>query len=267
MLESLINIAKKGGDEALSRQTTASVVTDEGGGGLTTDADHATQALVITELESQFPGIAILAEEKPEHSAAGECFIVDPIDATVNYNSDGSDWSCTIAHKTDDKIDAGVIYQPRRNILVSAKRGDGCFFTGEDRLFQFGPNQSFVSEKSVIQMPVGSEFTDEWYDNVFDPIRRNVRFVRNIFSNTGSILELLRGPCIATVLTGSLWDIAAGQVMVEEAGGVTGNVYGDPIDVNKIYPQMVIYARSQQIYDSLVPLTKNWPANAFRPKS
>lgn len=267
MLAHMIQSAQIGGDEALSRQGSAKVVFDDGGGGLTTDADHATQAVVIAELKNRFPDIAILAEEQPDKLATGHRFIVDPIDATVNYEMNGMDWSCTIAHKTADEIDLGVIYQPRRNIMVSAMKGDGCRFAGEPEPFRFSSTEVFVPTRSVIQMPIGCEFTDEWLNNVLIPLWRNTRFIRNIFSNTGSIIELLRGPCVATILTGSLWDIAAGKIIVEEAGGVTGDVYGNPIDVNLTAPQNVVLARSQQIFDSLIPLTSHWPANAMRPKA
>lgn len=259
-LDVLYEAVKRGGDQALANQRTARTVSDAGGGGLTTDQDQSAQDTIFGLLRLNFPDCKLIGEEGDAQQSAEDAFIVDPIDGTVNYARDGSDWCCTIAHKSGKDIDVGVIYQPRTALMAQGWRSRQLSLTRNNHLLDIpAPVPPFKLAQTVIQMPIGGEFSDEVIQNVQVPLIKNTRFVRNVFSNTGAILELLQGICDAHIGYGSVWDFAAGKLLVELAGGVTGTVWGDPIDVNLIAPQRVVFARSQEIFDAIIPFTSRWP--------
>lgn len=155
----------------------------------------------------------------------------------------------------------GVIWQPRTRTLATGIRHTLLnLYEGQQAIDIKKPTSPFNLSSSVIQFPVsGGDFSDEAFDQVITPLAKNVRFTRNTFCNTGSILELLMGLCDAFVGYGAIWDFAAGILFTEMAGGVATDYWGKPIDMTQIKPQRVILARSQEILDALLPFTSKWP--------
>ena len=261
ILAVMIEAAKKGGNQALAKQGFTPVVSDTGGGNLTTQQDYDSQASIIKILEEKLPGINILAEEKVAKKITGTDLIIDPIDGSVNFARGGSDWSSTIAYTENNKVVIGVIWQPRTRRLATGIR-QTCLnlYEGEQAIDSKKPTSPFQLSSSVIQFPVsGGDFSDEVFDQVINPLAKSVRFTRNIFCNTGSILELMMGLTDAFIGCGAIWDFAAGIFFSEMAGGVATDYWGKPIDMTQIKPQRVILARSQEILDALLPFTSKWP--------
>ena len=112
----------------------------------------------------------------------------------------------------------------------------------------------------VIYMPITNAFSDDVIERVQPAIVRQVRFVHNNICNTGSIVDMLTGYIDGMVAWAKLWDFAAGQVMIEEAGGAVYDFWGGgPMDDGLIVPQRLLMTRSQAMADSLLPYTSKWP--------
>lgn len=105
----------------------------------------------------------------------------------------------------------------------------------------------------------GNFFSDEVIHGVFVPLLRSTRFLDHGGSNTGAVISLLLGYLDVVIGWGSVWDFAAGKLFVEMMGGATATFHGDPIDVNVIAPQRVVFARNRALLDAVLPFTSAWP--------
>jgi myo-inositol-1(or 4)-monophosphatase len=190
---------------------------------LVTDADKAAEETVLRILRERAPGARILAEESGAHGGGDVCFIVDPLDGTTNYAHGIPIFCCTVAAEENGRLVAGCTADPMREEVFSAVRGGGA----ELRTLR-GSHPLHVSAAAELVEAVvctGFPYGDR------DKLPRMV-------AAFGKFTEVTRGSRrlgsaaidLAWVAAGRLdgfwemglrpWDVAAGQLMVEEAGGV-----------------------------------------------
>lgn len=185
-----------------------------------TRADKESEACLIARIGECFPDHAILGEETGEHAGDGEYrWVVDPLDGTNNFSQGLPIFTVSIGLQHQGKTVLGVVYAPYFGEMFTAIRGQGAYL-GDRRLH--------VSEKSDLAHSVmGTGFP---YDKGTNP--------DNNIPNLAAILPFLRGIrrmgtaaydlcCTAAgwldgywELDLKLWDICAGALMVEEAGGI-----------------------------------------------
>lgn len=185
-----------------------------------TRADKESEAWLLEQIALCFPEHSVLGEESGVHEGKGEfCWVVDPLDGTNNYSQGLPVFTVSIGLQYKGKTVVGVVYAPYLNELYTAVRGKGAFFNGRPL---------HVSEKTELDVSVlGTGFP---YDKGTNPA--------NNIANLAAILPGLRGMrrmgsaaydlcCVAAgfldgywELNLSLWDICAGALIVEEAGGV-----------------------------------------------
>lgn len=185
-----------------------------------TRADKESEAFLIREIQNNFPGHAILGEESGVHAGTGEyCWVVDPLDGTNNYSQGLPVFTVSIGLQYQGKAVMGVVYAPYFDELYTAVRGKGAFMNG---------NPIHVSAKKDLEHSVlGTGFP---YDKDVNP--------DNNAANVVSIIPHLRGLrrmgsaaydlcCVAAgfldgywELSLNLWDMCAGGLIVEEAGGI-----------------------------------------------
>src|SRR6202162_603695 len=95
---------------------------------LVTEADRASEQLVIDRLRSHFPTHAIVAEESGGHAgASGYCWYVDPLDGTTNFAHGFPMFNVTLALEHSGELIAGVIFDPVHNEMFSAESGAGAY--------------------------------------------------------------------------------------------------------------------------------------------
>jgi myo-inositol-1(or 4)-monophosphatase len=198
---------------------------------LVTDADLEAEKTVLEIISSAFPKHVILSEEnKNSHneSLEGPVWIIDPLDGTTNFSHGVPFFSVSIGFREHSQNQFGIVYQPVMNEMFIAHKGQGATLNGE---------KIFVSKtKELNRSLIATGFA---YD------RREV--VQNNLSEF-SLVEMhcqdLRRPGAATldlayVACGrfdgywehslSAWDLAAGMLLVEEAGGKVTDFKGNPI--------------------------------------
>jgi myo-inositol-1(or 4)-monophosphatase len=203
----------------------------EGINNLVTEVDKAVESAVITIIKAHFPEHAILSEEVGNLPMDSEYqWIIDPIDGTVNF-AHGIPICCvSIALKKGDSLILGAVYNPMMNEFFFAERGAGATLNGEP---------ISVSQKSDFRracLVTGFPYT--WPEAQEHPIRVFERLVMQ-----GLPVRRLGSAAIdlCWVACGrfdgfweynlSPWDIAAGYLIVEEAGGKVTNFDGDPYNV------------------------------------
>jgi myo-inositol-1(or 4)-monophosphatase len=195
---------------------------------LVTDADRAAEEHILRLLHDRAPGAAILAEESGESGRGELRFIVDPLDGTTNYAHGIPLFTCTVAAEVSGELIAGCTVDPMRGETFRAHRGGGAYV---------GARKLSVSAASNLEEAVAC--TGFPYGHR-DHLPRMVRAF-------GRFTELARGTRrlgsaaldLAYVAAGRLdifweeglrpWDIAAGVVLVREAGGVVTRFDGSPL--------------------------------------
>ena len=190
---------------------------------LVTDADRASEALILERIRAAFPDAAILGEETGAHAGTGtERFIVDPLDGTTNYAHGYPLFCVSIAYERSGVVEAGAIYAP---VL--------------DRLYAGAPGRGATCNGAPIAVSTVGAVRDAMVCTGFHP----GRFARNgrEFAALSDVAQAVRrdGTAaldLAFVADGTYeafwewdlrpWDVAAGVAIIEAAGGRAGAIAG-----------------------------------------
>ena len=188
--------------------------------------DQAAEAAIIEVIRDHYPEHAILAEES---GAAGEHeyqWIIDPLDGTTNYLHGFPQFSVSIGVMRKDELEHGVVYDPLRQEIFSASRGQGAQLDGR---------RIRVSKRTTIQQSlVGTGFPYranlvhmERYLNMLRVVMQESAGVRRPGSAALDLCYVAAGRVDAFFELGlSKWDIAAGALIIREAGGRISDFHG-----------------------------------------
>jgi myo-inositol-1(or 4)-monophosphatase len=202
---------------------------------LVTEVDVAVERRFRAFIAERFPGHAILAEELggPEPgSPARHCWIYDPIDGTTNFAHGLPIFCASLALEIDGVLSVGAIYDPTREELFTAERGGGAYLNG--RRLAVTQADVLIDALLCTGFHYDVHHSGEAVLELFGAFVRRARAVRRLGS---AALDL------AYVAAGRLdgfwedllkpWDVAAGALIVQEAGGVVSALDGQPFDVRK----------------------------------
>jgi myo-inositol-1(or 4)-monophosphatase len=189
-------------------------------------ADRESEAAIVAYLNEQFPEDGIQGEEGGRSAGtSGRTWIIDPLDGTSNYLQHFPIWSVSIGLKQRDEIVAGVVYEPLRDIAFSAERGAGAFRNG---------SRMRISEQPGVEaafLATGFPFRAQQFVATYCRIFHDVISIAKGVRRAGSAaLDLAY--TAAGVFDGffelhlSPWDVAAGSLLVTEAGGVVSDFSG-----------------------------------------
>jgi myo-inositol-1(or 4)-monophosphatase len=195
-----------------------------------TNADYASERLVIDAIRERYPGDAILAEESGEHAGVlrddgthnGRLWVIDPLDGTVNY-ANGIPYYCvSIGLVVDDRPAVGVIFDPARGDLYDAvadgpARLDGHPITASAK--------ETLSDYVISLAVIGSGGLSRERK-----IAPRIRIHRRMGSAALSLAYVANGRFDAFVQNGGLspWDVAAAGLIAERSGAVVTSVTGGP---------------------------------------
>jgi myo-inositol-1(or 4)-monophosphatase len=195
---------------------------------LVTEADRAAEAVVVDRIVAAFPEDAILAEESGARPGGGRTWIIDPLDGTTNFTHGFPHFAVSIGAWTGDVGEVGVIYDPMRDELFAAARGQGA------RLLSGGSEKPLhVSDVDALDRAlVATGFAYRTVGDTLniDEFSRVIPHVRGVRRAGAAALDL------AYVAAGRFdgfweyrlapWDTAAGAILVREAGGVIQSIDG-----------------------------------------
>ena len=195
---------------------------------LVTDADRASETLIVERIRAAFPDAAILGEETGTHAGSGdERFIVDPLDGTTNYAHRYPLFCVSIAYERNGRIEAGAVYAPVLKELFAARRGGGATCNGEPIGVSPIPN--------VAQAMVCTGFNPARYARngpYFAHVSDRAQAVRRDGSAALDLAFIAAGRFDAFWEWDlAPWDVAAGSLLIEEAGGRAGAIAGGPLDI------------------------------------
>jgi myo-inositol-1(or 4)-monophosphatase len=195
-----------------------------------TNADYASERLVIDSIKERYPGDAILAEESGQHAGVlrddgshnGRRWVIDPLDGTVNY-ANGIPYYCvSIGLVVDDRPSVGVIFDPARDDLYDATEDGPARLDGKPIRASTKENLSdYVVSLAVIGR--GGLMRER-------RIAPQIRIHRRMGSAALSLAYVSNGRFDAFVQNGGLspWDVAAAGLIAERSGAVVTGLGGGP---------------------------------------
>ncbi|NND73189.1 MAG: inositol monophosphatase [Rhodothermales bacterium] len=202
---------------------------------LVTDVDIQAQNIITEYLSQVFPDYAVLAEEdvvddRGIEAAAGFRWIVDPIDGTTNFMHGVPPFAVSIGLQKNDEMVVGVVLDVSRNELFSAVRGGGLQIDGS--VGHVSKTKSLGDSLLTTGFPYRRFKDVDAYLAVLRSIILEARGVRRPGSASVDLAYVAAGRFDGFYETGlAPWDVAAGVLLVEEAGGkvTTMSTSGDPI--------------------------------------
>jgi len=221
---------------------------------LVTSIDLAAEKEIIKIISKDFPDHDILSEEsQPDKNKIGNSsvWIIDPIDGTTNYSRGIKDVTVAIALVENEKMISGVVYNPFTEELFTAENRKGALLNGM--------SLSVSKVKKLEDAIVTQSFA---YSNKFrkDPLKNinkiflKVNGIRLYHSTALELCYLAAGRIDACIISGSNpWDISAGSLIVEEAGGKVTKFDGKNWD----YLNGRIIATNKHIHQDLLNLINN----------
>jgi len=191
-----------------------------------THVDRESESAIIELIHSRFPEHAIFAEESAKDEAVGDYrWIIDPLDGTTNYIHAYPVFSVSIALEYKGEIILGVILDPTRNDLFHAEKGKGAFLN--DKSIRV----SEISDPGHCLLATGFPFRiKDYIDLYLESFKRmflKMSGIRRLGSVALDFAYLACGRCEGFWEIGlSPWDIAAGSLIIQEAGGMITDFSG-----------------------------------------
>ncbi|PTD98038.1 inositol monophosphatase family protein [Pseudothauera lacus] len=257
-----LNIAVKAARRAASIINRASVDVDllkvhaKSPNDFVTEIDRAAEAAIIEVLREAYPEHGILAEESGESGDTANCeyqWIIDPLDGTTNFIHGFPQYAVSIALAKNGVLEQAVVYDPTRNELFTASKGRGAFLN--DRRIR-------VSKRIRLnESLIGTGFPFRQFDHVdaylamFRELTQKTAGIRRPGSAALDLAWLACGRIDGFWEMGlSPWDMAAGVLLIQEAGGLVSDLAGE----SDYMTTGNVVAGTPKIFTQLLPIIQAW---------
>jgi myo-inositol-1(or 4)-monophosphatase len=228
MLNTAVKAARRAGNIIVraTRNLDVVVVREKAANDFVTEVDREAERAIITTLHEAYPGHAILAEESGASGSSEFQWIIDPLDGTTNFLHGFPQYCISIALEHRGIVTQAVIYDPVKNDLFTASRGRGAYLN---------ENRIRVSKRLQLKSSlVGTGFPFKelvHLDAYMAMLRDMMKGTAGVRRAGSAALDL------AYVAAGRLdgfwelglarWDMAAGSLLITEAGGLVGDLQGN----------------------------------------
>jgi myo-inositol-1(or 4)-monophosphatase len=254
----LLNFAKQLALDAgklLVQRLGSARVSNKGDIDLVTEADIAAEKLIVDRIRSHYPRHAVLAEESGEAVSieGGRTtfkWVVDPLDGTTNYAHGYPCFCVSIGLEQDGVLEIGVVYDPMRDELFAAERGQGA--TLNDRRIRVSEIDELNSAMLVTGFPYNVRERPD-FAREFAIFTLNAQAVRRDGSAAIDLAYVACGRFDGFWEDGlNPWDMAAGILLIKEAGGTVSNFQNEPLS---IYTKKVL-ATNGLIHEAMLKYLK-----------
>ena len=232
MIDDVVSVAKEAGEiirKGFGTNFSIEYKTNESN--LVTEIDKASEKLITEFIKRKYPSHGILAEEGGETKNSSEyIWVVDPIDGTTNFAHGLPIFSVSIGVQKNGKTIAGVVYDVMNDIVYSSGLGSGAFANGIK--LNVNKNDKLSHAVLVTGFPYNIADNPENALEKFSAFTKTARGIRRLGSAAIDLCYVARG-----VFDGfwevSLhpWDMCAGKLIVEEAGGLVTDFAGNETDI------------------------------------
>lgn len=228
MLNTAVKAARRAGNviSRATRNLDVVAVKEKAVNDFVSEVDREAEQAIISTLREAYPGHAILAEESGASGSSEYLWVVDPLDGTTNFLHGFPHYAVSIALEHRGVVTQAVVYDPGRNDLFTASRGRGAFLN-ESRIR--------VSKRTQLRpslVGTGFPFKElahlDAYLGMLVDMMKNTAGVRRAGSATLDLAYVAAGRLDGFWELGlSRWDVAAGSLLITEAGGLVGDLEGN----------------------------------------
>lgn len=218
---------------------------------LVTEVDIKSQKIIQEELAEKFPGVLIIGEEDKKITKGENAFFVDPLDGTLNFVKGIPFFSVSIGYWEKNKPVCGVVYDPIRQDLFYARKGQGSYLNGQ---------KLYLPQKDKRSNPL---FASDWGH---DPglYQKNVDVMQQLMNDYSCLFRYMGCASLAISYVGAgifdgywhfkllPWDMAAAVLIAEEAGADASLINGSPYH---LWDQSILVVRPP-LKDTLVSSVK-----------
>lgn len=190
-----------------------------------TDVDRQAEQEIIAILRKAYPGHGILAEESGHHDGDDYQWIIDPLDGTTNFLHGFPQFAVSIALRHKGRLEQGVVYDPLRQELFIASRGSGAQLN--DRRIRVTNRKSLDGALLGTGFPFKAQQHLETYLDMFRTLFPQSAGIRRAGSAALDLAYVASGRLDGFWEIGlNIWDMAAGVLLIQEAGGLSGDLLG-----------------------------------------
>ena len=189
------------------------------------DVDRNAEQAIIDTIHKAYPGHAILAEETGAHGKGDYQWIVDPLDGTTNYLHGFPQFAISIAMTYRGRLENAVIYDPLRDEMFTAARGAGALLN--DRRLRVTEQKGLKGALLGTGIPFRDQRYIDAYLGMLKALTRETAGIRRPGSAALDFAYVAAGRLDGFWELGlSVWDFAAGALLVQEAGGMVSDIRG-----------------------------------------
>ncbi len=200
-------------------------VSTKGRNDFVSEVDHLAEAEIVRTIRKAYPAHGILAEESGHRHGDEYLWIIDPLDGTTNFLHGFPQFAVSIALLRKGRLDQGVVYDPLRNEIFSASRGTGAFLN--DKRIRVSGAKTLEGALLGTGFPFKSQERLDLYLRTFASLLRQTAGIRRAGSAALDLAYVAAGRLDGFWELGlSCWDMAAGALLVQEAGGLVSDFEG-----------------------------------------
>ncbi len=254
LLDAGIQAARTAGEIIRAGFGQAHTVTMKGATNPVTEIDHAAEAAIFKILRAATPTYGTLGEEGGETTGTEDArWIVDPLDGTVNYAHHFPYFGVSIALERAGQVELGVVYNPILDELFTAERGKAAWLNGT-RVYT-----SAIDDIGGGMIATGFPY-DVWETGGdLGDLARLTRRAQTVRIYGAAVLDMAHVACgrLEAYWDSGLnpWDVAAGKLLVEEAGGIVSFHGGDP----SRFDSLTMIASNPHIHSQLAEIVLETP--------
>ena len=247
-----VRVARKAGQVLRKRVGRTKRINYKGAVNLVTEMDFLSEKIIVSEIRRQHPDHGFLAEEKARQQTVSPYrWVIDPLDGTTNYAHGYPVYGVSIALERQGDIVLGVVYDPSREELFVAQKGKGARLNGRRIRVSSVPELA----RSLLATGFPYDLRENPIDN-FDHFQNFAYRVHAVRRSGSAALDLCyvaagRFDGFWEMKLGP-WDLAAGSLMVQEAGGRVTDFHGRPPGLDGSY----VLASNGKIHGEMIKILK-----------
>jgi myo-inositol-1(or 4)-monophosphatase len=227
---------------------------------LVTEMDTRSERAIVETLRSSFPGHGIIAEEETDlRNESGFTWIIDPLDGTTNYAHGYPCFSVSIALEHEGSVILGVVYDPMRDELFSARKGAGAYLNGNGIIVSGA--EELIRSLLATGFPYDRKISEKNNLAYFHDLLMASQEVRRDGSAALDLCYVASGRFDGYwELKLKQWDVAAGSLIVTEAGGSVSDLSGNPFDIRA----EEVLASNGKIHRKMVEVMQKTGTHAYK---
>jgi len=253
--EFIINLAKGAGEILRAGYGKEHSIKFKGPIDMVTEIDREAEDYIVQRIREVFSDHSIIAEESGKLAGKKKYrWFIDPLDGTSNYAKGLPIFSVSIAYAEDGEMRLACVYDPLRDECFFAEKGGGSWLNG--KAIHVSNTDELLNAMLVTGFPYDIHKKNNNLDH-FAAIVREVHTVRRLGSAALDLVYVAAGRLDGYwEIDICPWDIAAGTLIVEEAGGIVTTIHGE---ANYMRPPYDIIASNGNLHDKLLPFFEHAP--------